>query len=1355
MIAASWLYTVNVIFDGQSLYMYTCCCRYCWFVTNVDLGAIASFKHVIDVEIVFLNFIDERNIYMKKRVFAILAVVTLLLPIIGAFVIATSASRASAATVEGQVMESYQVLTNNYYTSRVNQYTYSLNGVVQQSSSPPPVADWVTPSNYYDYGWGRNSWNQVYTYSNFGEINQTSDPWSIPSTAAWATISAFNVESTQTHPIRNTVFHYTMNGTDILSAANALDIPPEAHWAALASLNDGWTQSQNHIYASYTLNRTAPTVQLFSMSSNSGHSTYSSTGDEITVTLQTDIPIESPVLKIADVELIASGSGTNWSATLELTEAMDEGALAVSAVIYSEEGAPGAVLTETTDGSSVIYDYTGPTLSHTLSPNGVTNEDVVVTITANDSISGVEVIKWASGVQSKAYFGAEGTTITNSFTATSNGDYTVYARDLAGNDSLHFVTVTGIDRVAPSVSLSASTTAITNTDIAINASVVDNVAVSKQLWAEGLQVAAYFQAGEGTSFTNQFLASRNGVYTVYVEDTAGNYILSTVTVSNLFKQAPELTLTPSRITPTNETVLVDVEVETEGMAQGNTLVALRWAEGDQLTAFFASGGGLDIVDELQFEAAENGRYSIYARDKAGNETVATITISNIDHTAPTLTLTSNTTSLTNEPVIITVVAADNESGLREVRWSESAPEPNLPWSSSEVVNGVFQVATNGIYTVIAVDNTGNETMQQINITNILTTAPTVLLSPNTTQPTGNNVSVTVVATALGDSNATNVVRWAEGKLPISFFHGGQSADITATLSFDVTTNGAYTVYVRDLAGNEAVEIIEINNIRSTNASLASLVVQNIAQELTLTPAFTPEQLQYTLQVGSDVSSILLKAGADEASASVTVNGNPLAAGDSISVLLSPGSNTIAIVVTAPLTSVQQTYTIEVTRERPVSSGNIDSNVFVAKLNGKEVTGLNETITSGQNGQLLYELRLDDATSMAMAVIAQSNGENELRIESSNQASLSVDTVTFRLSPKALTQLKEKNIKITIDIGVVVYEIPANAQVIGDGELVVKLQALRQSSEAKQLLSNMAAMSDSKKWQLQSVGLPIAFSINATGSDDQGLLVIPLPIGLDETVLRKLAVYLEGDGDTNSITPATIRYNSKGQAIGLALNVDTSGRAIILQADPVTITYESYINGYADGNFSPERAVTRAELAILLMNLSMQESNALTISNEYKIFADVPQSHWAAEAITLAADNGWMSGLPDNLFHPSAPLTRAELASVLVRWRELQISAQVSFPDVNSHWASAAIAAAEHEGWINGYEDGSFRPNRSVTRAEVVTILNRVLNRPPHIGDGQVLSDVPASHWAAGAIGSASQSFEAYHYLSGEVELMMK
>lgn len=370
----------------------------------------------------------------RRSIFRTLAAVMLLFPLIEAFVTAIIVTPVNASAPTGQIMTKYETESNNVYSGWATEYTFSLNGVVQKNSAPPTEADWVTPSNYYDTGWARNSWNKMYTYSNFGEINQTNDPMSIPPTATWATISSFQIEGTQTVPIRDTIYHYSINGTDVLTVESALLIPPNALWASLVSFNDGWIPSKNHTYVAYTLHRAeAPSVQSFTISSNSGHSIYAKSGDVVTIELRTYAPIAMPILKIAGVKVQASGGGAYWSASLELAGNIAEGTLPVYAATYSLDGAPGPVLSTTTDGSSVIYDNTGPV--GTLSINGgaaATNSaNVILNVTTDGTAD-----QWRFSNDGTTWSGWETVLLSKPWTlAAGDGAKTVYLqlRDVAGN----------------------------------------------------------------------------------------------------------------------------------------------------------------------------------------------------------------------------------------------------------------------------------------------------------------------------------------------------------------------------------------------------------------------------------------------------------------------------------------------------------------------------------------------------------------------------------------------------------------------------------------------------------------------------------------------------------------------------------------------------------------------------------------------------------------------------------------------------------------------------------------------------------------------------------------------------------
>ncbi|MHA7965500.1 hypothetical protein ACX93W_15310, partial [Paenibacillus sp. CAU 1782] len=605
----------------------------------------------------------------KKRMLFWLSAFVVLLPLVGALLTPVLTAPIRAASIGGQILTGYTTYTNNTYDGWATHYTYSINGSIQNSTTPPADVDWVTPSVFYDNGWARSSWNPVFTYSNYDTIGQTSDPSAIPATATWATITSFQIEATgMNKSISDTVFRYSLDGTTVLTTNNALNIPPNALWATLHSFTDGWSSTFNHTYWTYELSRPVPNAASLTVSSDNGYPGYARAGDRVTVQLETDIAIQSPVIKIAGTTVAATGSGTSWSASLTLTDAIPEGAVSLSAAMFSERGAPGAILTATTDQSTIIFDKTAPLLASSLSPSGPSNGDVAVQASATEARSLIASFKWASGNRNVNYFASQGHDLlggnageavaTGSFMATENGAFTLYARDILGNEAVLPITISSIDRVAPVITLAASGTgAPTNTDVEIRLDASDNVGIAKRLWATGLQNAAYFQSGNGTSLSDRFYATQNGVYSVYVEDTAGNGALETIEVSNIFRQAPELTLTPSPSAPTNGNVVVGIEASVAGEAAGNSLAELRAAKGDQAAAYFIGGGGEDVLSAAEFIADENGTYSVYARDAAGNDKVETIEVSNIFRQAPELTLTPSPSAPTNGNVVVGIEAS--------------------------------------------------------------------------------------------------------------------------------------------------------------------------------------------------------------------------------------------------------------------------------------------------------------------------------------------------------------------------------------------------------------------------------------------------------------------------------------------------------------------------------------------------------------------------------------------------------------------------------------------------------------------------------------------------------------------------
>jgi hypothetical protein len=186
-------------------------------------------------------------------------------------------------------------------------------------------------------------------------------------------------------------------------------------------------------------------------------------------------------------------------------------------------------------------------------------------------------------------------------------------------------------------------------------------------------------------------------------------------------------------------------------------------------------------------------------------------------------------------------------------------------------------------------------------------------------------------------------------------------------------------------------------------------------------------------------------------------------------------------------------------------------------------------------------------------------------------------------------------------------------------------------------------------------------------------------------------------------------------------------------DAETMRHSAYINGYPGGFFKPDAPITRAEMATILAKVAEKEATGSGV-----IFSDVSSGYWGADAIAKVAKMGLMNGYIDGTFKPNQPLTRAEMASLTAMLSPDSATSGRGFSDITGHWAQAAIKKAQDIGIMKGYSDGTFRPNSKLTRAEAVTAINRVLGRGPLMGVTQPeWNDVPVSHWAFGDIEEAS------------------
>ncbi|MDF2630842.1 MAG: lectin, partial [Symbiobacteriaceae bacterium] len=193
--------------------------------------------------------------------------------------------------------------------------------------------------------------------------------------------------------------------------------------------------------------------------------------------------------------------------------------------------------------------------------------------------------------------------------------------------------------------------------------------------------------------------------------------------------------------------------------------------------------------------------------------------------------------------------------------------------------------------------------------------------------------------------------------------------------------------------------------------------------------------------------------------------------------------------------------------------------------------------------------------------------------------------------------------------------------------------------------------------------------------------------------------------------------------------------------PAAGTHKPYILGYPDGTFGPERSITRAEVATVLARIL--ELDYTDTKNPG--FTDTVDGAWYNGYVNAIRKSGIMIGYPDGSFGPNAPITRAEIATVLARLRGLSLAAEAAFADTIGHWSQQYVSAVRKEGIMNGYPDGTFKPQQNMTRAEFVTAINRLWNRGPLTDrPGQRFPDVSLQHWAHGHVEEASihHSFES-------------
>ena len=300
--------------------------------------------------------------------------------------------------------------------------------------------------------------------------------------------------------------------------------------------------------------------------------------------------------------------------------------------------------------------------------------------------------------------------------------------------------------------------------------------------------------------------------------------------------------------------------------------------------------------------------------------------------------------------------------------------------------------------------------------------------------------------------------------------------------------------------------------------------------------------------------------------------------------------------------------------------------------------------------------------------------------------------------------------------------------------------------------------DGDRWTLTikvehtDTGRPIPNAEIAIGKT--GNITVKLPDGTDLDKNHRVTVTVTDhkknpQENKNIIVKGDLSQTAKGKT-------DQDGKLTVPEIEERE-RHGAYILGYTDGTFGPSLSMTRAEAAAIFARL-LAEKNGDTISTVANTrFADIPAHAWYSGYAKYLNNNGVTYGKSKTLFAPNDAITRAEFTTLAVRFFDVygdgdaEIMEQYKdFNDVSDgYWAAAYIKAAAKHGWINGYGDGSFRADDEINRAEVVTIVNRLLGREAdadYIADNlrklNTFPDVSRKHWAYYAVMEAANAHTA-------------
>ncbi|MEJ8303563.1 S-layer homology domain-containing protein [Saccharibacillus sacchari] len=410
-------------------------------------------------------------------------------------------------------------------------------------------------------------------------------------------------------------------------------------------------------------------------------------------------------------------------------------------------------------------------------------------------------------------------------------------------------------------------------------------------------------------------------------------------------------------------------------------------------------------------------------------------------------------------------------------------------------------------------------------------------------------------------------------------------------------------------------------------------------------------------------------------------------------------------------------------------------------NGAVVSSLAITRTKSTDGTTKDVLQLTPAKATEIVNLLKTSGSKTAAIVLPDTAD-EVSQWDLTVPNAASKLLTDEGIELVILNPNVRITVPASSLTGLTDDLYFRLIPVKSSATSAEIqsraLANPAIVSAANGGGIAVIGRPMTIETNLQSRPVT--LILPLPAGQTFAAAQqnKLGVYVEHSDGTKQLVRGKVVTQEDGK-LGLEITANHFSTFTVVNVEKwgSTLIASPYIVGYANGSFQPAKNITRAELAAIVGRITGVTEGTAT-------FSDVKNGSWAAEVVGPAAASGVMTGYSDGTFKPNAPITRGELAAALAKLLPqsgLDASQAASgFSDLPAgNWAATAAAELQAAGVVTGYADGSFKPERNVTRAEAVAMINRLvgLDGSTALPGAAAWSDVSDAYWASEAIRAAS------------------